>query len=101
MTIRYRLSYAMHRALIRRLLYLAREAVNESGSSTLSTSCQLPPVTRALYLLPDQFTVRADVYLLAARKLNYLSLSLTIDGISASAAGPCSLVLWYLTWGSR
>lgn len=42
--------------------------------------------------LPDDFSVMAYVCLLAARKLNYLSLSPTVDGISASAAGPCLLV---------
>lgn len=47
---RYRFSHAMHGALVRRLTCSVEQAVNDSGSFNLSTSCQqLSPVTPALF----------------------------------------------------
>lgn len=104
---RYRFSYSMHGALVRRVACSVDEAVNDSGSFNLSTSCQLPSVIRALFpntpahlhLLPDEF--KCDCVCLSShcQELYYLSLSLAFDGMAASA-GSWWLLRRHLTWGA-
>lgn len=104
---RYRFSHAMHGAVVRRLTCSVEEVINDSGSFNLSTSCQLPPVTRALFfntpahlhLLPVEF--KSDCVCLSShcQELNYLFLSLAFDGMAASA-GSWWLLWRHFTWGS-
>lgn len=93
---RYRFSYAMHGALGRRLTCSVKEALNDYGSSNISTNCQLLPVIPALFsinpahlhLLPDKFNVIVYVCLLTVRSwVTYICPSALMECLRPSVHG--------------